>query len=337
MAQTHTSSEGMPAGRTRLTVSEAAAHCGMSMSNFKAYVRQGAIMPAVPGGRGRGKAALFDVPSLDRLMGREPKKGGRPRGGLDANSPAVIERTIQEMAREIQKWNYRERTYLLGTAIDAGILNNGDLRRFPADPFEYTRTLITALWLAGTRDASRAATWPVLLVSIRRLQVAGASIETTVAHLEIDDGLVRRFRATWDSMTNPRDYQPQPSDIIYQTPVPITPRELATITRGPQASWGWRTIKTMRAKNPKAVERTARHKTLTGREWQEAHRQEIGGFDENMTSGFAENLTDRHGVDRDGSSLSRSRKEGAFVDPEESTDISEAEKMTGVFGDPPRM
>jgi len=264
----------------RLPVGEAAKYCGLSLTQFRHQIRVGNIFPAVHGGKGRGKRDLFDVASLDALMDREPAKPGRPPGGLNANAPAVVERAIQQMAQEIQTWPYVSRSCLLSRTVDAGVVTNTDLRKFPSDPHEHTRALITALVIAE-QIPLLAQSWPVLLVTVRRFQLAGASSARTVSWLEMtDEGLVRRFRAAWDDLAKSL---PAPASAV--TPIPISPRELEKITRGKERGWwfGRDTIRLMRRKDSAAVAASSeRNATLNRDKWKEIRAHEVASYNDEL-------------------------------------------------------
>ncbi len=276
----------------RLTVKEAAKYCALSERMFRSYMARGMVVPIVKGGRGRGPD-LFDYPTLNEFLGR-PKQVGRPRRGLDADHPDRVEAEIDEMARDItQSWDNRSKRYLLGQAIDKGVLQTGALRTFPADPLEYWRHIVTALFLAG-RAGTFGTAWPVLLVAIQRLHVGGVSIDMTASHLECDRSSVRLYLDRWDELRTPRDKAPRSGEVVPGRPVPLTQQEVRSIiTKGPNPQllvdrpanrkWGWLTIKKMKAKDPEAVKRTGRrHRTLSGIEWKEIRAHEVVQFDDNL-------------------------------------------------------
>lgn len=264
---------------------EAAAYCGLSERAFRAYMRSGTVVPIVPGGRGRGKVALFDYPTLNEFLGR-PKQIGRPRQGLDANQPEKVQAAINAMVNDVtERWDSRSKRYLVGQAIDAGVLQLVTLRSFPPDPTEYWRHVITALFLAG-QGSTFGSAWPVLLVAIQRLKVSGASIETTALHLECDRSTVRLYLDRWDQLREPREKPPRSGDVVPGRLVPLTqteveeikahgsnPELLANLPANPK--WGWLTIRKMREKDPEAVRLTGRrHRTLSGVEIQKASERE---------------------------------------------------------------
>jgi hypothetical protein len=275
----------------RLTVKDAAQYCGLSERAFRAHMRAGNPVPIVPGGRGRGHPALFDYPTLNEFLGR-PKRVGRPRGGLDADHPDRVEAAIDEMAKDItQSWDNRSKRYLLGQAIDKDVLQTSALRTFPSDPTEYWRHIVTALFLAG-RGGTFGTAWPVLLVAIQRLHVAGVSIDSSASALECDRSSIRLYLDRWDQLRNPPETAPRSSGI--ERPVPLNQQEVTAITsHGPNphllvhlptnGKWGWMTIKKMKEKDPEAVKSSGRrNRTLSGIEWQHIRYHEVAPFDDNL-------------------------------------------------------
>ena len=284
-------------------------------------MRSGAIVPNVPGGRGRGHPALFDYPTLNEFLGR-PKRIGRPRRGLDADHPDRVEVAIDAMVTDItQSWDNRSKRYLLGQAIDKGVLQTAALRTFPPDPIEYWRHVVTALFLAG-RAGTFGTAWPVLLVAIQRLHVAGVSIDSSASALECDRSSIRLYLDRWDELRDPPEKAPRSGEVVPGRPVPLLRHEVDEIvSHGPNpqlladlpsnGKWGWLTIKKMKEKDPEAVKRTGRrHRTLSGIEWQKIRQREVLIGDLGALEPDQPEFTGRR-------HRSGPRGDWAFIDPDE--------------------
>ena len=132
-----------------------------------------------------------------------------------------------------------------------GVLQTAALRTFPPDPTEYWRHVVTALFLAG-RAGTFGTAWPVLLVAIHRLHIAGVSIDRTALHLECNRSTVRLYLDRWDEPRTPRDKPSRSGEIVPGRLVPLTQHEVGAITsHGPNpqlltplpanGKWGWMT------------------------------------------------------------------------------------------------
>jgi hypothetical protein len=254
-------------------------------------MRAGNPLPIVPGGRGRGHPALFDYPTLNEFLGR-PKQVGRPRRGLDANQPERVQAAINQMVADImQTWDYRSRGHLVGEAIDAKVVRVSDLRTYGTRIAEYWDHVVTALFVAGQAGIF-GKSWPVQVVTIQRLHVAGVSIDGIAAHLECDRSSVRLNLEKWEKLRTPPTKPPRSGDVVPGRLVLLRQQEVDEIVaKGPNprllpklpanGKWGWLTIKKMKEKDPEAVNLTGRrHRTLSGIEWREIAAHEVAPFEE---------------------------------------------------------
>lgn len=204
----------------------------LSLRQFRSYINSGVVQPIVPGGRGRGKTALFDRATLDEFLGL-PRTKGRKKRGLDADTPSVIEDAMAAMVAEIvTQWPYRSKTYLREETVDAGVISRADIERFPIDHAGYIHALITVLILSA-RNPKHATAWTVLMVLVRRLELSGASIETTAAYLEVDTSTVRIYREKWIRLREPIEAKRRSGDILPGRLVPLSYQEVETITQKP--------------------------------------------------------------------------------------------------------